>query len=464
MHRRPLAIIGLDCAEPSLVFGRFKHRLPNLSHLAAAGAWGKLRSCDPPITIPAWMCMMTGKDAGTLGFTGFRNRSDRSYDKLTIASFASVKEPLLWDRLGQAGMKSILLGVPQTFPPRPVNGMLVSGFPTPGADSDYTFPPELKNEIRSVVGEYLVDVPNFRTDDKERLKTSLWTMTEKRFALARHLARTRPWDFFMMVEMGPDRLHHGFWKSSDPMHPKHVVGNPWERVMEDYYAFLDDQIGRLLAEFPAETTAMILSDHGATALLGGICINEWLIQKGYLVLKEYPTRPCGFERLKVDWPKTRAWGEGGYYARIALNVQGREPQGALPPAETETFRDRLAAELEALPGPDGRPLGTRALRPETIYRTVRGIAPDLMVYFGNLRWRSIGQVGTGSIYAAENDTGPDDANHAFDGIFVGNGPDFPVSGEQTGLSLFDIAPTVLRHFGLPLPDDLAGHPIGAAKP
>ena len=121
----------------------------------------------------------------------------------------------------------------------------------------------------------------------------------------------------------------------------------------------------------------------------------------------------------------------------------------------------VAAELEAIPGPDGKALGTRALKPEKIYRAVRGVAPDLMVYFGNLRWRSVGQVGTQSVYAAENDTGPDDANHAFDGTFIGNGPGFPAAGELSGLSLFDIAPTVLRHFGLEPAGDLVGRAIGA---
>ncbi len=89
-----MVVIGLDCAEPSLVFERFADRLPNLTRLRDEGVWGKLRSCDPPITVPAWMSMMSSKDPGTLGYYGFRNRADRSYEKMTTATSLAVKEPL----------------------------------------------------------------------------------------------------------------------------------------------------------------------------------------------------------------------------------------------------------------------------------------------------------------------------------------------------------------------------------
>src|SRR3954454_732794 len=142
-----VVVIGLDCAEPTLVFDRYADRLPNLSALRRRGVWGNLRSCDPPITVPAWMSMMSGKDPGTLGYYGFRNRADRSYEKMTTATSLAVKEPLLWDRLGAAGKQVILIGVPQTYPPRPVNGLMVTDFLTPSIESQYMYPPELKAEI-----------------------------------------------------------------------------------------------------------------------------------------------------------------------------------------------------------------------------------------------------------------------------------------------------------------------------
>ena len=456
-----VAIIGLDCAEPSLVFDRFADRLPNLTKLRQRGFWGKLRSCDPPITVPAWMSMMSGKEPGTLGYYGFRNRADHSYDKMTTATSLAVREPLLWDRLGAVGKRVILLGVPQTYPPRPVNGLMVTDFLTPSIESNYTYPPELKAEIAALadVHPYEFDISDFRTPDKGKIRDGLVRMTDKRFALARHLVTTKPWDFFMMVEMGTDRVHHAFWQYFDPEHHRFEAGNPYESVMGDYYEHVDGQVGRLLEVLPADAHVLVVSDHGAQRMDGGIAINDWLIRNGYLVLEAPPTKPTRLEALKIDWSRTTAWGAGGYYGRLFLNVQGREPQGIIPPDQYEATRDKLIAELEALGDQDGQPIGTRVHRPEALYREVRGAAPpDLFVYFGNLRWRSVGTVG-GPIHTFENDTGPDDANHAQDGLLMLAGPGVPRRGPIAGMQLMDVTPTVLRLFGLDVPADLQGRAL-----
>jgi predicted AlkP superfamily phosphohydrolase/phosphomutase len=449
-------VIGLDCAEPSLLFERFRGLLPNLEKLMARGMSGRLRSCDPPITVPAWSSMMSSKDPGTLGIYGFRNRSDYSYEKMAFATGASVREPRVWDHLGKAGKRVILLGIPQTYPPRPVNGLLVGCFLTPSIENNYTYPPELKEEIAQVVHPYMVDCPDFRTEDKARLLADIYRMTDKRFTLARHFLRTKPWDFFMMVEMGTDRIHHAFWKYTDPGHPKFEPGNPWENAIRDYYIHVDGLVGQLLAEVPEDAAVLVVSDHGAKAMDGGICINEWLIQQGYLVLREYPSKPARFADLAVDWARTKAWSEGGYYARVFLNVQGREPQGIIAPADYEAFRDRLAREIEAIPDEKGRPIGTKVLRPQQLYRTINGVAPDLFAYFGQLRWRSVGTVGSGKVQTFENDTGPDDANHAEEGIYILSGPGVPAGRSWHDGQLMDVAPTLLKLFGLPVPADMQG--------
>ena len=115
-------IIGLDCAEPSLVFDKYRAETPNLQSLISRGAWGELESTTPPITVPAWMCSLTSKDPGQLGVYGFRNRADHSYEKMTIANARSFNEPAIWDYLGRAGKQSYLVGVPPSFPPKPVVG------------------------------------------------------------------------------------------------------------------------------------------------------------------------------------------------------------------------------------------------------------------------------------------------------------------------------------------------------
>ena len=161
----------------------------------------------------------------------------------------------------------------------------------------------------------------------------------------------------------------------------------------------------------------------------------------------------------MNWSRTVAWGDGGYYGRLFLNVEGREPTGTVSIAEYETVRQQLIDELEALKDHRGRPMGTRAFRPEEVYPEVRGVAPDLIVYFGDLRWRSVGQLGLGrGWFSFENDTGPDDANHAEDGVFVLVGNGVPTEFRKD-LSLYDVAPTLQELLGIPRPDGQRGRVV-----
>jgi predicted AlkP superfamily phosphohydrolase/phosphomutase len=456
-----LAVIGLDCAEPSLVFDRWLDDLPNLAGLVAGGMWGPLRSVDPPITVPAWTCMTSGRDPGELGIYGFRNRRDHSYDGMFTADARAVGVDRLWDRFGAAGRRSIVIGVPQTYPPAAIDGDLVADFLTPDPRVDrYTHPPELRDQVERVAPGYQVDVRNFRSDDRDRILAEIYEMTEQHFAVARHLLDTRPWELFMMVEIGLDRLHHAFWRFMDEEHPRHEPGHRYGGVIKAYYQYLDDEIGELLERFGPDTVTAVVSDHGARAMEGAICVNEWLVREGYLVLNTPPAPGTTLRDADVDWSRTRAWGEGGYYCRLCLNVEGREPQGIVAPGDYEALRAELGERLEALEGPDG-PIGTVAHRPEDLWVAQGGVPPDLVVYFGDLAWRSNGTLGHGRHYTFDNDTGPDDANHAQHGLWILGGPGV-VPGPRDDLRLLDVAPTLLDLCGVEPAPGLQGRALGAA--
>ncbi|MBC7265026.1 MAG: alkaline phosphatase family protein [Chloroflexi bacterium] len=459
-QRAKVLILGMDCMTPQLVFEQWRDELPTFKSLMEGGIWGRLNSTIPPITVPAWMCMATSKNPGRLGFYGFRNRADYSYERMTIANSKAVTEDTVWDILSRDARRVILIGVPQTYPPKPVNGLVVSDFLTPSTKNRYTYPPELKAEVEEISGGYMLDVENFRTEDKDHLLQQIYLMTEKRIRVVKRLLTTREWDFAMWVEMGPDRIHHGFWKYFDPSHPKHQPGNPYANAIKEYYQYLDREIGQILALVPEETVVIVVSDHGAKRMVGGICINEWLRQEGYLTLREEPNGITPIEKVEIDWGRTKAWGAGGYYGRLFLNVAGREPQGTIPPADYERVREELTAKLEAITDPQGRNIGTRVFTPEKAYgKGYKGIPPDLIIYFGDLDWRSVGSVGHGSAYTFENDLGPDDANHAQEGIFIMHNPRFKARGEIKGLDILDVAPTVLAIYGLPIPPDWEGKVI-----
>lgn len=462
--KKKVMVIGLDSATPELVFDQWLARLPNIRSLVQSGAYGSLRSCDPPITVPAWASMMSSKNPGRLGVYGFRNRADYSYDRLSIAVSTAIKEDRIWDILSRAGKRVILLGVPQTYPPKPINGVMVTCFLTPDITRQYTHPPEFKKEVEQVVGEYVLDVKDFRSEQKDNTLEQIYDMTRKRFKLAKHLLRKEDWDFFMMVEMGVDRIHHAFWKYMDKTHRKFVPGNPYENAIFEYYQYVDREIGELLSFADRDTTVFVVSDHGAKKMEGGICINEWMIREGYLTLAEPPAGPTPFAKLRVDWTRTKAWGEGGYFSRIFMNVKGREPEGVIDPKQYENVRDELIEKIQAIPDDQGRPMGTKVYRPEQLYPITHAIAPDLIVYFGNLSWRSVGSVGLNTLHTFENDTGSDDANHAEHGIFIMSPANGGMSSHRLeGLQLMDMAPTILKVMGQPVPADMEGRVISIVR-
>ncbi len=453
---RKFLVIGLDCAPPEIVIDR-RTEFPVLNRLIENGLYGSMRSSHPPITIPAWMVMATGKDAGRLGLYGFRHRTGHAYDKMWIATSQSIKEPTVWDIIGQNGGRSLLVSVPPSYPPRKVEGNLIGCFITPGADKEYTYPASLKGEIEAEFGPYAFDVV-FRTEDRDQILKEIYDMTEKRFRVIEHLAKTKPWDLLWFVEIGVDRVQHAFWKYYDRKHHLYEPGNKYENAIIDYYRYLDGRIGRLLETVPEDTVVLVISDHGAKRMKGAFCVNEWLIEQGDLVLQEAPKRGVSIEKTPINWPKTRAWGWGGYYARIFLNVEGREPQGTIKPEDYETAREELAGRLRSIRGPRGERWETRVIKPNEFYEDVRGDYPDLMVYFDDLYWRSAGTLGWGAMYLPENDTGPDDAVHAQEGMYILYDPRARASARKD-IDITDVAPTILKMMGLPVPSDMKGSPL-----
>ncbi|HXE57979.1 MAG TPA: alkaline phosphatase family protein [Gemmatimonadales bacterium] len=450
-----ILVLGLDCATPEILLQ--DERLVNLRRLMEAGCYGRLESVVPPITVPAWMCLSTSQDPGSLGVYGFRNRTDHSYAGLGIVNSRSIQELAVWDQVAREGGKSVIIGVPPSFPPRKVNGICVGCFLTPNPVADlYTHPAGVKDEIAALVGEYEVDVKGFRTNRKDWLKGEIFRMSEKFWTVVRHYLATAEWDYFHCVDIGLDRVQHGFWKYHDPAHVLHEPGSPYANVIRDYYAHLDEEIGRVLELLSDDTVVLVVSDHGAQRLDGGFCVNEWLVREGLLVLNEYPKEVTPFDQLDVNWEKTKVWSEGGYYARIFFNVKGREPHGVIDPADYEGFRDEIKARIEALPDDRGRPMGSLVYKPEEVYRAVRNVAPDLIVHFGALYWRSIGGVGYPGLHVQENDTGPDDCNHAQWGAFILAASNSSLTGEVAGARLLDIAPTLLELGGYDVPSSMQG--------
>jgi predicted AlkP superfamily phosphohydrolase/phosphomutase len=456
-----MMVIGWDSAPPALVFEQYRDVMPNLDRLMRQGVWGPLRSTDPPITVPAWTSMLSSCNPGRLGFYGFRNRRVGEYEGKWIATGRSVKVNRVWDILSRRGKRCCVLNVPQTFPVRPLNGAMVSCFLTPDTNSDYTYPRALKADVERVADGYMIDVENFRTDDKQWLLEQIHLMTEKRYRVARYLLGEQgPWDLFMMVYMGPDRLQHGFWKYADPQHRKHEAGTGLESCLRDFYALLDRQLGELCELAGPDATVMVVSDHGAKRMDGSFQLNDWLIREGFLTLKQSPDGPTKFAEANVDWSRTTAWAWGGYYARIFLNVAGREPEGIVTSGEYESVREDLIRRLAAVLDDRGRVMDTRVLRPQELFTGPHvDDAPDLFVYFDDLYWRAGQDVGYDALYSFDTEIGPDDCNHDYHGVFALARPEDQRGQRVQGLQLMDVAPTILHELGVEIPAEMEGNRV-----
>jgi predicted AlkP superfamily phosphohydrolase/phosphomutase len=441
--------IGLDSVSPWVLHERFLPFMPNFQQLRARSRYGVLRSVDPPITVPAWASMFSSRDPGSLGLYGFRHRRPGTYFDQYLPSSRILSQPMVWDRLSRAGKRVCVIGMPPGFPPPHLNGVYVSDFLTPDGATEYVYPATLQPEIERAAGRYVFDV-KFRADDRDRVGRELIEMTRTHFAVARALWNQEPWDFFALHEIGPDRLHHAFWKFIDPGHPRYEDAPGLRALAEEYYSRLDQEIGHLLELVGPDVHVLFLSDHGSQGMTGCFCVNQWLINEGYLTLRGPPPKVgTPLEEVAVDWAKTRAWSAGGYYARVFLNLKGREPEGILEPGEVPEFQRELTTRLNLVRAPSGMPLGVEVRNPREIYHETRGDAPDLMLYFGGLTWRSAGTLGHPGLFLSENDTGPDDSVHSFDGFYMVVDPEEGPKGDGPTVSLLDVGATILQTFGFP---------------
>jgi predicted AlkP superfamily phosphohydrolase/phosphomutase len=436
-------VIGLDSAPPELLFNEFIDSMPNVRKLLNRSLFGPMKSCIPAITIPAWLVMATGKTPGELGLYGFRHRKDNSYRDIWIAHSLKVSERAIWDHIAGKGKKSILVGVPPSYPPKRIRGCLVSCFITPDSSVNYTYPPELKREVEKLVGNYIFDVV-FREEDRDSVLEEIREMTEKRFEVVRYLIQEKEWDYFQFVEIGLDRIHHAFWKYFDEKHHLHERGK-YSGVIRDYYRLLDREIGKVLELLDPDVAISIVSDHGVKRMKGAFAVNQWLIEEGYMKIRNKEILKSGkvvrFEELDVDWQQTLAWAWGGYYSRIFLNVKGREKSGIISDSAYDSVREEIKDAVRSIRGENGERWDTKVFYPEEIYPVARGDKPDLMVYFDDLYWRAAGTLGHPTNYLKENDTGPDDAVHSEYGVFSLYLPEGR-SG-RTEISIYDFASLML---------------------
>ena len=368
--------------------------------------------------------MMSSRTPGDLGVYGFRNRSDHSYDGLFIANGTAIKEPRLWDLAARGGKRWIVLGVPGTYPPRPLNGVDGDLLPHSRRSSrQYTYPPSCADEIEQVVGEYLFDTEDFRTDNKDWLLEQIYEMTRTPVRARRAPARDQAVGPLRDGRDGhrpdPPRLLEGH----GPGAPEARAGRPVRARDPDYHVYLDGLLGELLAH--ATTTrpcssSPITAPSGWTAASASTsgCAERAAGDAARAAGADAPGETS--DRLVADdAPGATAATTAGSSSTFAA----ASPRARRRRRTTSACATTSSAGSRRSPTTRATRSARRAYKPEELYRAGRRrrARPDRPLRRPSLaRRRTIG--GEEGIHTFENDTGPDDANHAQDGLLIMAGP------------------------------------------
>jgi predicted AlkP superfamily phosphohydrolase/phosphomutase len=514
---RKVFVIGLDGATFDLIRPWVAQgKLPTFKKLIDSGAWSELRSTVPPVTASAWSSFMTGKNPGAHGLFDFMQRRDGSYD-LAPVSALDRDGKAVWDLIGDAGKRVIVMNVPVTWPPQSVNGLLITGMLTPRNAKNYTHPKELAEELRAEIGDYIVYSDEVYSKGRgEIFLKALKHSAEQRARAAEYLMQKYLWDFFMLVFPETDTVSHGLWSSLDSTHHQHDPGEAarFRDGILEIYQHIDSLIARLLTcldsqsptpNFQLPTSIILMSDHGHGPVRNFLYVNNFLAQHGYLKFKPnlasrlkrvafrlgvtprfvynillamglgklrrtLDKRRGGRGLLKkfflsfgdVDWSRTRAYSIG-YIGEVHINLHGREPQGIVEPgAEYETVRDAIIASLRELKLRDGKPLVEYIWKKEEIYKGAHlADAPDILFLPRNLETIAFGDFEFGSNKVIEPSFGVS-SSHRMNGIFIASGAGVKRAGEFSGAQLIDLAPTILHWLGLPVPRDMDGRVLTEA--
>jgi predicted AlkP superfamily phosphohydrolase/phosphomutase len=457
MNKRRVFVIGLDGATWNILKPWAEEgSLTTIKRLMEDGVSGGLESTIPPVTCPAWKCYSTGKNPGKLGVFFFFSL-DMNKKRVITHTPMDIKSDEIWDYLGRKGIKCGVINMPYTFP-KEINGFIIAGMPS--EDHDYTYPPSLEKELKDM--KYRVNPKIVFTRENLRKKVDVMKdIMSSRFRVAeRYIGDV---DFLHVTVYYTDFLQHFLW--NDPM-------------LKEYWKHVDHEMGEFMKEVSDEDYVFVISDHGFTAMDTTFYINNWLIQHGYLKLKRKRITPPAETMLRivdklslrwlvqlltpksarinffmkktfdfvsiVDWKNTKAveigWGAGVIY----VNAEGVEREG---------IKKELKEELENL---RDKKRGERVLRVFEKERVYEGEflekAPDLILVPnpGYQVWQTIGKGLWGDCPFGHV------AFHEMQGIFLAYGPEIKKGIKIQNAKIYDIAPTILHIFGVPIPKDIDG--------
>lgn len=483
-------VIGIDGATWDLITPWVNEgKLPTFRRLMEKGTWGTLESTIPYLSPVAWTSAFTGVNPGKHGIFDFI--SIKGYTKNLVTS-KDRKREAVWEILSQFGKKVIVLNVPITYPPDKVNGIMISGIGTPSLESDFIYPKNLKSQIFKELHDYQIyidNIPGVYAKNAEIFYRRVQKVLKKTQEMTFYLLNTfsYKWDFFATVFMGIDWIQHFFWKYMDSKHPSYTQDSAREfgdAILKMYY-LLDRTISKTLDILGPYVDVIIISDHGFGPVYKDFYINNYLIDLGLLKLKWMSdhfmmskskdligTIYSKFKRLLpqsakgiafsmdeniTNWSGTKVWAFSPDGQSLKINLKDREPQGIVRIMEYEKLRDFVIKRLYEFRDPKtNEEIIDKVHRREEIYwGPYLNDAPDLIIQMKN-GYVLKSTFGRGLILPARQGIAERSANHRIDGIFLAYGPRIKKGQKIERVKIYDVVPTILHMFGLPILSDLDG--------
>jgi predicted AlkP superfamily phosphohydrolase/phosphomutase len=470
MKTPKLIVVGIDGGGFELIHPWLDNdELPNIKFIVRNGIYGDLMSCLPPVTSPNWKCYSTGKNPGKLGIFWWNN--------IDVENRRSVYGPSLhqnhtnfWNILNKAGYRTGIINTPLTYPPQEIEGYVIAGGPD-AASTGACYPASIEKELSSKFGYKVHATASHNSANRDALAAEILELIESRFKVADYLMEKDETDFIQVTSFYINVLQHFFWNS--------------EHVKEGW-KIIDGWIGRFLQK---GTNVWVMSDHGSMPVNQELIINSWIAEKGLLQLKKTFTdklfamginqeRLKGLaEALKIkpflkksipkSWfnalpDKQGLMNESGGIKKIKWEQTdilglGQGPLYVLCNKQTEIYQKTIKIflnELKALTLPDSNQKVVRDIIPaDKIYHgPLMKNSPDFVIDY-NHGIRITGLLGSKKVFSkpliwkGENKR---------EGIFLAYGPDMQKSLHASGLSILDLAPTILHLFGVAASEDMDG--------
>ena len=480
-------VIGLDGATWDLIKPWVDAgELPTFKKLMDNSVWGDLESTIPPWTFPAWESLCTGKNVGKLPLFTFMVKDGYRFEPYINKSTAPKR---FFDILVENGRKILLVNLPNIHSAYETNGLVVAGWFCTN-EQELTYPSNLLSELDELLkGQYVIDVVGTREGErfwkpernrKDYLK-QIEALLNMHTSAFNYLVRHKTWDFGFVVFVTPDRIQHVYWDRG--------------KILLEHYRKLSLKLEELLDTVDDDAVVFLVSDHGFGPAKFIFNVNEWLMEEGYLELKArnegkdlllssmnflrkvklFPLAkvlvsllPLSSRILKpltkmhltnlqaaeIDWRNTKAFA-AGMFGDIYINLEGREPSGSVKLKEYDRTRNEMIDKLQNLRQPGtSKKLSVKVFKKEDIYNssTINDNKPDIVVLVTDDGIPSLSPaIGNRQIFTEWGG-----GQHRLNGCFLVHGPDIKQGVKITNAKIYDIAPTILHVFGLPIPRDMDG--------